>query len=294
MKKIFVLLIAAVMISGCGTDAEKSAIDALEQKLETSKDPKDAEALLEAYSKYLEEHPDDINNARYLYRSASVMFRMNRFATATDHLKLALRNYHESDNSAKTCDLLAEIYANKLQNPEAAATVRQALVAAFPGYEGIEKVKGEIAPETKPFKERMEDMIPQMFNETTGKVDYRFANNFVLNCELHALINPKDEENPTWLHRAAETARSIKLFPKAIEFYEWIYNGYPNSEKAPQALFLHGFTLDNDLKQYDEAKKQYEAFIKKYPDNEFADDAQFLLNNLGKSEEELIRSFEKK
>jgi TolA-binding protein len=36
----------------------------------------------------------------------------------------------------------------------------------------------------------------------------------------------------------------------------------------------------------------YEAFLKKYPNDDFADDAQFLLKNLGKSPEEIIKGFE--
>jgi TolA-binding protein len=282
------------MFFGCANDSDKNAIEVLEQKLEASKNPKDAEVLLEAYNNYITAHPDDINNARYLYRSASTLFRMNRFTTATEHLKHALSDYYESDNSAKTSELLSEIYDAKLKNPSAAATVRQAMLAAFPEYDNIAKVKEKIPEGASPFQERMKTLTAQMFNEVTGKIDYREANNFILNCELYTLVNPKGAENPTILHQAAETARSIKSFPKALELYQRIYNQYPSSDRAPQALFLHGFTLDNDLKKYDEAKVQYEAFIKKYPDNDFADDAAFLLENLGKSEEELIRNFQKK
>ena len=96
------------------------------------------------------------------------------------------------------------------------------------------------------------------------------------------------------LHQAGETARSIRNYGKAIEIYDLIYNVFPDYEKAPQALFLKAFTLDNDLKQTEEAKALYEAFLEKHPDNEFADDTQFLLDNLGKDDEEIIQSFQQK
>ena len=57
---------------------------------------------------------------------------------------------------------------------------------------------------------------------------------------------------------------------------------------------LSAFTLDNDLKRFEEARTLYEEFLERYPQNEFSDDARFLLENLGKDEEEIIRSFEKK
>ena len=52
------------------------------------------------------------------------------------------------------------------------------------------------------------------------------------------------------------------------------------------------FTLDNDLQRHEEAKELYESFLEKYPDDDFADDTQFLLQNLGKTDEEIIQSFE--
>ncbi len=294
MKKIAFFILAITIFFGCGQNADTNTIAQLEEKLESSKDPKDAEALLEAYNVHIENNPEDINNARYLYRSASTMFRMNRFNTATEHLKRALTDYYASDNSAKAADLLAEIYDKHLDNKAAAATVRTALVEAFPNYDGLDKVKEKTAADTLTFDKRMQQMMQDMFNTSSGRVDYKKASNFVLNCELQAMVNPKNAGNPNWLHRAAEAARSIKNYNKAIELYQKIYTAYPESDRAPQAYFLHGFTLDNDLKQIEDARVQYEAFLKKYPDNDFADDAQFLLDNLGKSEEELINSFQKK
>lgn len=294
MKKIALSLFIAAVIFSCGKNADTNAIAQLEEKLETSKDPKDAEALLEAYHNYLEEHPEDMNNARYLYRSASTLYRMNRFNTATEQLKRAISDYYTSDNTPKAADLLAEIYDQNLDNFQAATTVREGLIASFPNYEGIEKVKSKRAQDTLNLDQRLQKMVQDMFNSVSGKVDYKKANNVILNCELAAIINPGNPANPNWLHRAAETARSVKNYKKAIELYQNVYTNYPESDRAAQAFFLHGFTLDNDLKQIDEARVQYEAFLQKYPDNDFADDAQFLLENLGKSEEELINSFQKK
>jgi len=104
---------------------------------------------------------------------------------------------------------------------------------------------------------------------------------------------PKDSLSVRYLSKAGETARLLRQFDKALEIFGKIEQDYPNSKEAAAAMFMTAFTLDNDLKKMDEAKTAYEAFLKKYPNDEFADDAQFLLNNLGKSPEELIREFEK-
>ena len=58
-------------------------------------------------------------------------------------------------------------------------------------------------------------------------------------------------------------------------------------------MFLKAFTYDNDLKKVEEARVLYNEFLKKYPNDEFADDTKFLLENLGKDDEEIINSFGK-
>lgn len=111
---------------------------------------------------------------------------------------------------------------------------------------------------------------------------------------LYADAFPMDSLSAAYLAKASETARVLRQFDKALELCDKIVKAYPNSKEEANALFMKAFTLDNDLKRLDEAKLAYEAFLKKYPNDDFADDAQFLLNNLGKSPEEIIKGFEQK
>ena len=103
---------------------------------------------------------------------------------------------------------------------------------------------------------------------------------------------PADSLSPEYLFKAAELARAIHKGQEAVLYYDKICTDYPDYEKAPTALFLKAFTYENTLKDTANAKIGYQEFIKKYPDNQFADDAQYSLKYLGKSPEELIRIFE--
>ncbi len=111
-------------------------------------------------------------------------------------------------------------------------------------------------------------------------------------AEVRALISP-DEASVKKLLSAGEAARTMKNFPKAISYFDMIIQKFPQMKGASQALFLKAFTMDNDLKQYDRAKGIYEAFLQKYPEDGFADDVQFLLENLGATNEEIIQKFDK-
>ena len=57
-------------------------------------------------------------------------------------------------------------------------------------------------------------------------------------------------------------------------------------------LFFKGFVYENMLKDLDKARETYLQFIEKYPKDDFADDAQMALLNLGKTPEMLIKEFE--
>ena len=59
-------------------------------------------------------------------------------------------------------------------------------------------------------------------------------------------------------------------------------------------LFLQGFVYESQLHNIIRAKEAYTEFIRKYPRHQLAKDAQFSIENLGKSDEELIKMFEEK
>ena len=52
--------------------------------------------------------------------------------------------------------------------------------------------------------------------------------------------------------------------------------------------------MDNFLNDDAKAKIIYEEVIAKYPNLSYANDAKAAINNLGKTDEELIKEFEKK
>ncbi len=110
--------------------------------------------------------------------------------------------------------------------------------------------------------------------------------------EIAALGSIDEKTKIDYLLRAGEMASLVNQHDKSIGYYEQVLKEHSNHVKAATALFMKGYTLDDKLNKLEEAKAVYEAFLAKYPENDFADDTQFLLDNLGKSEEEIIKQFE--
>ena len=75
---------------------------------------------------------------------------------------------------------------------------------------------------------------------------------------------------------------------QAVVLYKQFADKYPDAKKAPVATFLVGYLYHNDLYMLDSASTWYKRFLDRYPQDEMAASAQFELNSLGKSLDQLI------
>ncbi len=133
----------------------------------------------------------------------------------------------------------------------------------------------------------------KIYNETTKKLDRETAEMYVASIEKFASSFSDHEKAVPMLLKAGEMSRNLGNFDQALNIYNRIINDFSSHEKAAQAMFLKGFTLDDNLGKKEEAKGIYEAFLEKHPNNEFAESARFMIQNLYKSNAEIIESFEK-
>jgi TolA-binding protein len=79
-----------------------------------------------------------------------------------------------------------------------------------------------------------------------------------------------------------------KSYHQAIAVYRQLVKTYPRHATSPNASFLVGFIYNNAIKNYDSAKIAYEDFIQRYPTDHLVSDAEFEVQNLGKSPEEIL------
>jgi TolA-binding protein len=118
------------------------------------------------------------------------------------------------------------------------------------------------------------------------------VDSLIVDYESYATRFPKDSLAPVYLFKAAGIAMNTGDGGKAIGLFDKLLKDYPSSPKAALGLFFKGYVQENLLKNLDQAKETYLLFIEKYPDNDFADDAQASIDNLGKTPEQMIREFE--
>lgn len=107
---------------------------------------------------------------------------------------------------------------------------------------------------------------------------------------------PDDERAPEFLFKAgqglgaiASQKKDMKLHEESIAIFKRIQENYPKHHYAEEALFLSGFVYENHMGDIAKAKATYQEFIEKYPQSELAEDAQFAIDNLGISPEDIIK-----
>lgn len=295
MRTVIVLLLGLSFLSSCSSDRRKAqkTIAELEKQVEAASNEMQVYQLIREYKLYPVNFPQDKEmNSRFLYRAAALQLRLDRPSEAAETLNRALEKYWGTSNSLNNASLLAAIYQEHMNDATSATTIYQLLQEVFPQEESIREKYQAITPAPLPLEKRLEDMRSAVFADTSGIFNTVAALYFIHSCELQAIMKPGDMNSAKWLNQAAETARAIKNNAKALFLYEWIYTKFPEYEKAPQALFLKGFILDEEMNQKEEARAVYELFLQQYPDDDFADDAQFLLENLDRNEDEIIKQFE--
>ncbi len=157
-----------------------------------------------------------------------------------------------------------------------------------------ETTKAPAASDAASLKGEIDEMEAFFKSNGSNPLDKKKASLFVEKSILFVSLYPDDEMSPAFLFRAAEISRALKKYDQGIQMLDQVYTQYPQHEKAPVSLFLKAFTYEENLNDSASAKKYYNEFIQKFPNHKRRKDVEQLLSVLGKSPEELIKSFQKK
>ena len=139
--------------------------------------------------------------------------------------------------------------------------------------------------------QNINDLEKKLFETKKGVIDRKEAANMIHTYIQYVDAFPSDSMSAKYLFKAADVSLNSFHSQQSIDLFNRILKEYPDYSKTPQALFLKAFTFENYLQNLDSAKKNYQLFLERYPNNAFANDAQLSLQNLGKSPEEIIQEF---
>ena len=104
----------------------------------------------------------------------------------------------------------------------------------------------------------------------------------------------KDFVCPDYLFKAGEISENINQFNRAAQFYGMCCTEYNDNFKyRAECLFRLANVYDYRLNDYVRAKHTYTQVIEQYPKTQLARDAAAAIKMMGRSDQDMVRSFER-
>lgn len=272
MKNLLYLLLPILFFTACsdGEILEKQIIQLIENEdLDQIKTVKDKLLAWEGT-------PEELGEKTRVV--AEFLRSKERLGEALLIMKHSLKNHPEKE-SKQTAELLAKFYEENMKKPVQASLIRQS-------------ISGQPKEEGNSVHDQIKKIGRDIFADESKGFNRQIAQEFLNAVENLAMVNPSDEGAPNFLIDGATIARNLGDNQRTLELFRWVYEKFPNHPKAADAMFYEGFTYDSDLKDMEKAKVAYEAFMTKYPNHAFVEQAKIMVANLGKTDEELLESLE--
>ena len=138
---------------------------------------------------------------------------------------------------------------------------------------------------------RMDSILLQQteVNEKSAQQAIVAFTDFAFYCKSDSLA-------PVFLIKTAQVAKAINNIPQAKLVLEKCIEDYLSFKNRSAAIFLLAQLYDekNYLNNEEEAKKLYQKIIDEYPKSDWAVSARGALAFIGKTDEEIVKEFEKK
>ncbi|MBQ2593786.1 MAG: tetratricopeptide repeat protein [Candidatus Riflebacteria bacterium] len=169
---------------------------------------------------------------------------------------------------------LGDMQADAGKYKQAAASYRKAIRDANSQEEGVEayrKLVSMLDEKQKDYKAAaaaIEEML-EAYPNARGNEDMIYKLGQIYENDMDSMVK-KVENGKVRYRKSDESSR------KAIDYYDSVTDKYPDSQVAAEAFIRKG-KIYEELKEYSEAKAEYERFIKEFPQH---NDAPAIRNKL--------------
>lgn len=284
-----------IFFVSCNTEsASNDPVAALEEEVSNSPTNANVTQLLAVYDSIVTTSSGGATLKETLNKQYALAKRHIRLADQISALQHLILEFPDDAETAQRKYELGNAY-RQTRRPVAAKIVLGNFSDTSNPTEEQKSVLDEVLSDPRISPDTLVKMVgSQMFGAGSMRINSTVARSYVDACMAYAVVYDGKSESAENLHKAAETARSLGEMDEALMMYDWIIERYPDHPRTPQALFLKAFTYDSDMKEFDKARQYYTEFMEKYPENDFAKSAEFLLENLGKDDEELLQILQEK
>ena len=124
-------------------------------------------------------------------------------------------------------------------------------------------------------------------------IDKTKVSELIQSIDAFTKENADNKNTPKHLELKAKYLGALGKNKEALEVYNIIYSKYKDYENSSDALFMMAFLYENNMLNKEKAKEYYQKYLNEFPNEDFAKDAKFSLDNIDKTPEELMEMFNK-
>ncbi|MDP1623619.1 MAG: tetratricopeptide repeat protein [Bacteroidales bacterium] len=161
-------------------------------------------------------------------------------------------------------------------------------------FSGIMMMMVSCGPSREKAVQKIQTMETSLFSPEAVSFNKQKADSLLSMYEGFIKDHPGDSLSPGYLFKAANIVMNSGDGSRALSLFDKYLQEYPDKPKASISLFFKAFIYENIMHDLDKARETYLLFIEKYPSDDFVNDAQLAIVNLGKTPDMLIREFEAK
>ncbi len=149
------------------------------------------------------------------------------------------------------------------------------------GYSLI-RVNEKRVAEAKPFPEVRQEISDQLMRQKIEQVKIEVVREIRENYDWRNYMDEyfrSVQRSPAELFQYAQTTEDSW---ERLRAFEEILEKFPESEHAPQAMFMIGFVYLEELQDKVSAERSFARLLVRYPDSDVADSARWMVDNMDK------------
>jgi len=287
---LLIVLTFYLLISCKPVSKEQKVLDAALEAYKQSPDDNTSKAFATAYNAYRDKVGyEDPAISNYMLEGARIAEKRQKLNTALSwYQSYFTRHYGDPEAVDHYFEMTSLIEA--FGKPELSQVFYKSLVKRFPSHPGAEAIKAKIADPSLSIDSSLQFVLKSIPNESTSELNTANVQLYMEMVEVSVMTDTTLYLGADHLAKAGEVGRMVKLYTRSIKLYDWVIRLYPTHRFANAAIFMKAYINYFDLKDYDKANELIKEYQAKDPYGQFEFEANYLLNNPGKTEEELMKA----
>ncbi|GAB4269553.1 MAG: hypothetical protein Kow0029_05610 [Candidatus Rifleibacteriota bacterium] len=190
------------------------------------------EGAIEAQKNIVEDAEEGVSEAKASLDLGDMHAEAGNYSQAIDAYRKAVSSGAGQEISLQAYRKMIDLMDGKQKDYEGAAKTIEEMVRKYPDAEGNDEALYRLG---RIYEEDLDTLKTQVID---GKVRYR---------------------------------KSVENIEKAIEYYNSVTEKYPDADVSADAFLRKGELYEKELKDYDQARKAYQEFLRRFPNNSQAD-----------------------